>query len=139
VKTERALVHLHAIERGTLLLGALVCGLSFLLFSPRGQFSACVGAALMVLNAWLLKRISVRLYGLFVGQKLSAGRLVLLYNAKLAGLVLLIYLCFRYLPIEPVPFILAVSIFPLAIVLSPLWVPAEAGDPPAAEPGDLHG
>ena len=114
------LKHLVSVERWTLLCSAVLITLSFLFLGPRGQLGVCAGAGLMALNARLLRIVGNRLHRRDQGQPLSLGLLLVLFNGKLLGLAVLIYLCIRYLKVEPLPFLLGISVLPLAIVLSAL-------------------
>ena len=112
------LQHVMSVERWALLCGALLITLSFLFVGPRGQLSVCAGAGLMVLNARLLRILAGRLQRVYEGKPLPLGLILLLFNGKLLGIAVLIYLCVRYLQVEPLPFLLGISILPAAILIS---------------------
>ncbi len=63
------------------------------------------------------------------------GAAVLLFNVKMAILIGIVYVAFRYLHVDPIAFVIGISIFPLAIVivavrhtLSPPSAPPEKTD-----------
>lgn len=130
--------HIVAVKRWTLLFSALVIGGALLCFGPRAQLGALLGAGLMLLNTWLLGRLGLRLFASISGGRLSVVAIVVLFNLKLAGLAVLCYLCVRYLPVDPVAFLVGVSVLPAAICaravqhsLRPL--PAATPSAPAGE------
>ncbi len=104
--------HLQAVEKWTLILAALLVGISMIFFSRKIAFSLSMGAGLMALNAYSLRRIGQRAFRTF--QK--PGAAVLLFNLKMAVLIGIIYVMVRYLHVEPLSFIIGISIFPLAIL-----------------------
>ena len=110
-----------SVERWTLICAAALITLSFLFLGARGQLSICAGAGLMVLNARLLHLLAARLQRVRDrdgGRPLPLGLILILFNAKLLGVAVLIYLCVRYLKVEPMPFLLGISILPAAILIS---------------------
>lgn len=104
--------HLIAIEKWTCLLAAIVVAAAVLVLSRRTAFGVSLGAGLMALNAWALRRIGQRAFRAFK----RPGAAVLLFNVKMFVLVGIIFLIIRYLPVDPVGFVVGISIFPLAIV-----------------------
>lgn len=111
------ITHLVAVERWTLVLGALLLGVGLLFLPSRTQLSLGLGVGLMIVNAWIIRRLSARLLPVWSGGRGSVGLLMILFNAKLVLLALALYLCVRYLPVEPVPLCIGLSILPLAILL----------------------
>jgi len=103
--------HLIAVERWTLGLAAAVIAFAFLTLGPKLGFGASLGAVLMCLNAFALRKISERSQFF---KKPSA--VVLLFNVKMGVLIALVYVVIRYLPIDPVGFVIGISIFPAAIL-----------------------
>ncbi len=119
--------HLVAVEKWTLGLAALATAVSLFLLPRRFGFGVTVGAGLMALNAWVLRRLGARILGGFK----RPGLAILLFNVKMAVLMLLVALILRYLPLHPVGFLLGISIFPLAIVAVAVrhaWSRAELPD-----------
>jgi hypothetical protein len=91
-----------------LLLGALI-------FLPRQySFALAVGAGLMVVNAWVMRRVATA-----VGPVLAAkpGLILVLFNFKLLILAALIFIALRYLHLAPVPFVIGISVLPVAIFI----------------------
>ena len=104
--------HLIALEKWTLAFAALVVGFALLALGGRAAFGVTVGAALMSLNAYALRRIGQRAFKTFK----KPGAAVLLFNVKMVVLVALVYVIIRYLPVDPLGFIVGISIVPVAIV-----------------------
>jgi hypothetical protein len=107
------LKHLIAVEKWTCVLGALVVLASTLLLGRHAAFAVSMGAGLMVLNAYALRRIGLRVFRTF--KRPSAA--ILLFNLKMLLLVALVFAVVHYLNVDPIAFIVGVSILPLAIVI----------------------
>ncbi len=104
--------HLIAVEKWTSILAALVAAAALLLLGRRAAFGATLGAGLMVLNAMALRRLGRRAFRTFK----KPGAAVLLFNLKMFLLIALVYVVIRYLPVNPVGFVIGISIFPAAIL-----------------------
>lgn len=107
--------YLIAVEKWTCLLSALLLAGGMLLFGQRSAFSVAVGAGLMTLNAVVIRRVAQRLGAVLQKQP---SLTVLLFNLKLGVLAVLIFLAFRYLHVEPIPFMVGISVMPLAIMIT---------------------
>ena len=105
--------HLVSVERWTLILAAAAIGVSILLLGRRMAFGVSVGAALMALNAYSLRRIGQRAFRNFK----KPGLAVLLFNIKMGILIALVWAVIRYLHVDPIAFLVGISVFPLAIVV----------------------
>jgi hypothetical protein len=108
------LKHLIAIEKWTCLLALVVLGAGMLLLGRHAAFSIAVGAAMMTLNAVVLRRVAQKLGGVL--QK-KPSVTVLLFNFKLVVLIALVFVALRYLHVEPIPFIVGISVLPFAIMI----------------------
>lgn len=115
--------HLAAVARWTQLFAALVSGGAIFLAGPRGQLGSVVGALLMVGNAALMSLVGRRLLARFAQMNENGGGrggllvlLLVLFNVKLLILAVLIYLCIRLLPIDPLAFLIGLSTLPAAIL-----------------------
>jgi hypothetical protein len=120
------LKHLMAVERMTSLLAAVLLLGGLLLLSRHASFSLAVGAGLMVLNAWIMRRTAMT-----VGPVLAKkpGLILVLFNFKLLILAVLIFIALHYLHVAPVPFIVGVSVLPVAIVIVALRHQLSPSDP----------
>ncbi len=104
--------HLVSVEKWTLAFAALAVVTAVITVGGRMAFGVTLGALLMCLNAYALRRIGQRAFRTFK----KPGATVLLFNLKMALLLALIYFVIRYLPVDPVGFIIGITIFPAAIV-----------------------
>jgi hypothetical protein len=106
--------HLIAIEKWTCLLSAAVLLGGMLLLGRHAAFSLAIGAGLMTANAIVLRRTAQKL-GAVLQKKPSLT--VLLFNLKLGVLIVLVFAAFRFLHVEPIAFIVGISVMPLAIMI----------------------
>jgi hypothetical protein len=104
--------HLIAVERWTLILAALVVGSSILVLDRHTAFSASIGAVLAALNAYAQRRIGRRVFKTFK----RPGAAILLLNVKMGVLIALVWIIIKYLHVDPIAFIVGISLFPAAIV-----------------------
>jgi hypothetical protein len=126
--------HLIALEKWTLWLAALVVGTSLLVLSRRAAFAASLGAGLMVLNAVALRRIGQR--G-FKGFRKPSGAIIL-FNIKMAILIALVFVAIRFLHVDPIAFVIGISIFPVAIVAVAIQHAIAAPESPSPNSEDPH-
>lgn len=132
------ITHIVAVERWTLILAALLIGVGLFVLSGRAQLGLCLGAGLMVLNTWLIRRLSGRLMRAWGGQdgrRPSVGLLLFLFHFKLLLVAALLYVGMRLLPVDPLALIVGISILPVAIGLRAI----EHALRPATEPTNQEG
>jgi hypothetical protein len=108
------LKHLIAIEKWTCLLALVALGAGLLLLGRHAAFSIAVGAAMMTANAVAIRRVAQKL-GVVLQKKPSVT--VMLFNLKLVVLIALVFVALRYLGVEPIPFIVGISVLPFAIMI----------------------
>lgn len=130
------ITHLIAVERWTLALGALLIGVGLLMLPPRSQLGISLGAGLMMLNTWMMRRLSARLVRTFAAGRPSVGLLLLLFNVKLLLIGVLLFLIIRHLPVDPLSLILGVSILPVAILLRAVQYGLNPDSRPTAHRGE---
>jgi hypothetical protein len=106
--------HLIAIEKWTCLLSAVVLVGGMLLCGRHAAFSVAIGAGLMSANAFIIRRTAQKL-GAVLQKKPSLT--VLLFNLKLGVLIAMVFAAFRFLHVEPIAFIVGISVMPLAIMI----------------------
>jgi hypothetical protein len=107
------LKHLIAVEKVTLTLAALAIAVAVIALGQRAAFGVSMGAALMGLNAFALRRIGQRAFKTFK----RPGVAILLFNLKMGVLLALVWAIIRYLHVDPIAFVVGISIFPVAIVV----------------------
>src|SRR4030095_4462517 len=105
--------HLIAVERWTLALAAIVVGVGLIFLGRHAAFGVTLGAGLMVLNAVVLRRIGARAFRTFK----RPGAAILLFNLKMAVLLALVFVILRFLHVDPVAFVVGISVFPVAIMI----------------------
>jgi hypothetical protein len=106
--------HLIALEKWTALLALVVLGASILVLGRHTALSVALGAGLMTINAWAIRRVGEKL-GRVLSQK--PGLIVFLFNLKLGVIIALVWTFIRYLHVDPIAFIIGVSVLPVAIVI----------------------
>ena len=106
--------HLIAIEKWTCLLSAALLVGGMLLLGRRAAFSIALGAGMMTLNAVVLRRVAQKL-GTVLQQKPSLT--VLLFNLKLGVLGVVSFIALNYLGVDPIAYIVGISVMPLAIMI----------------------
>ncbi len=105
--------HLIAVEKWTLALSAVAIAVAVLALGRHAAFGVTMGALLMALNAWALRRIGARAFRTFK----KPGAAILLFNLKMGVLLALVWLIIRYLHVDPIAFVIGISVFPVAIVI----------------------
>ena len=120
---------LATVERWTMILALVAIAASAFTMSRPMALGVSLGAALMVLNTWALRRIGQRVLRTFA----RPGLAILLFNLKMGLLLGLVYVVVRYLPIDAIGFLVGVSVFPVAVVIAALLHAVQA---PAQGEGD---
>jgi hypothetical protein len=106
--------HLIAVEKWTLVLSALLVAVAVLVLGRRAAFGISIGAGLMSLNAYALRRIGQRAFKTFKRPNVA----ILLLNVKMGILIALVWAIIHYLRVDPVAFIVGISVFPVAMVVT---------------------
>ncbi len=101
-----------------MILAALVLAAAFVAASRRFAFGAALGAALMVGNAYAMRRIGQRVLRTFA----RPGIAILLLNLKMLILIALVLVVVRYLPVDAIGFLVGISVFPVAVVIAAVRV-----------------
>jgi hypothetical protein len=111
--------HLHVVERFALMFAAALIAVAFVL-APRGMaFAITVGAGLMTLNAWAIRRIAERAFK-SAGGRVRPGFAVLLFNVKMLVLIGMVIVAVRVLHLDAIGFLIGISVFPVAIFAAAL-------------------
>lgn len=106
--------HLIAIEKWTCLLSAVLLLGGMVLLGRHAAFSIALGAGMMTANAVMLRRVAQKL-GTVLQQKPSLT--VFLFNIKLGVLGVLSFIALKYLGVDPIAFIVGISVMPLSIMI----------------------
>ena len=104
--------HFRAVERITLVLGALLVVASMLLVSLKLQLSVSYGVLLSIVNAR-----AVRFFGERLAARQSVGLVVVLFQLKLAVLGVLIYSGLKLFSLDGIGLCVGLSLLPLSIVV----------------------
>jgi hypothetical protein len=110
--------HLKTVERWTLILAAIVVAVGFAFLPRPVATAASVGAGLMIVNAWAIRKLAERLFKKAEGP--GPGIAVLLFNVKMFALIALVYVAVKVLGLDAIGFLVGVSVFPVAIVAAAL-------------------
>src|SRR4051794_22263891 len=110
--------HFQIVERWTLILSALVIAPAYVAAPRSTAFAVTVGAALMNLNAFALRRIASRVVAR--AGEIKPGAAILLFNLKMVLLIGAVYVCVKVLGLDAIGFIVGVSVFPVAVVVAAL-------------------
>ena len=126
--------HLLIVERWTLILAAIAIAAATVLAPRATTFALTVGAAMMCLNAYAIRRLAQRLWKR--AEENRPGALVLLFNVKMIALIGMVVVAIHVFKLDAIGFLLGVSVFPVAIVVAALRL--NLGDD-AAQPTPLSG
>jgi hypothetical protein len=105
---------LARIERMNYLLSALVVAVSALLLPRSVALGLTVGAAVTCVNFSLIRRLVTRMVARAAEQRNATA---LLFIPKFTGLIVVVFLCIRYVPMSPVAFAVGFSIFLVSIAI----------------------
>lgn len=110
---------LNRIERLNWILAIMSTAASGLLWQGSGMLATGVGAAIGVLNFWLLRRLGARLFErvLYGTGAPGNGWLIALSFLKIPLLLLVIWLALGPFSLAPIPFTLGISGFVVSIAL----------------------
>jgi hypothetical protein len=108
------LKHLIAVEKWTALLALVLLAVGILLLNRHAALGLSLGAGLMAVNAWAIRHIAQK-YGL--AMKARPGVAMLLFNLKMGLIIALCWVLIRYLHIDPLTFVIGISVLPVAIVI----------------------
>jgi hypothetical protein len=111
---------LHAIERWTVGLGAVLTLGAFLCFGREMGLAVSIGAGMMALNAIAMRRVGEKIWRVMrsdtAAGKGSTTRAVVLFNLKMAAVLAAVYFVVRHLHVQPVGLVVGLSAYPLAAV-----------------------
>jgi hypothetical protein len=111
---------LIAVEKWTFLLAAMAVAVALLALERKAAFSLAIGAALAAGNAWALHKIGQRIAGLQYVIRARPGLAILLFNLKMAVYATLVWLAVHFLHLDAVPFLIGISVLPVAIAIAAL-------------------
>jgi len=106
-----------------------VTALAGILWGKSGVVGAGAGALLACINLWAIRRLAARAVArAAAGDKGQAPWLVAALGAKMMVLFGLVWLAIRVYNLAPVPFAIGISVLPISLVFSGLWLSSTAGE-----------
>jgi hypothetical protein len=110
-------------------LGAFVTALSGLVWGSPGAVAAGVGALLACLNLYVIRRLAGRaVRRAAAGDQGQATWLLAALGAKMMILFALVWVAIRIYNLALVPFAIGISVLPISLVFSGLWLSSTAGE-----------
>jgi hypothetical protein len=116
-------------DLANLILGVFVTVLSGLVWGRSGAVAAGVGALLACINLWVIRRLAGRAVRRAVaGDNGQAAWLIAALSAKMMILFALVWVALRIYNLALVPFAIGISVLPISLVFSGLWLSSTAGE-----------
>ena len=116
-------------DLANLILGAVVTVLAGLVWGESGAVAAGVGALLACVNLWVIRRLAGRAVRRAVaGDNGQAAWLIAALSAKMMILFALVWVALRIYNLALVPFAIGISVLPISLVFSGLWLSSTAGE-----------
>jgi hypothetical protein len=121
------------VDLANLTLGALVTTLCGLVWGREGTVGAGVATMLACVNLGVMRRLAGRAVRRAAqGDKGQASWLIAAMAAKMMVLFALIWVALRIFHLALVPFAIGISVLPISLVFSGLWLSAAAGNQESA-------
>jgi len=117
------------LDLANLILAVAVTALVGLGWGRAGVLAGGVGAALACVNLWFIRRLAGRAVArASAGDKSQASWLMAALGAKMLILFGLVWLCIRVYNLALVPFAIGISVLPISLVFTGLWIGSTAGE-----------
>ena len=117
------------LDLANLILAVAVTALVGLGWGRAGVLAGGVGAILACINLWVIRRLAGRAVArASVGDKAQASWLMAALGAKMMILFGLVWLCIRVYNLALVPFAIGISVLPISLVFTGLWIGSTAGE-----------
>jgi hypothetical protein len=111
------------------IMAVAVTGLVGLVWGRAGALAGGVGALLACINLWVIKRLATRAVArAAAGDTGQASFLVAALGAKMMVLFALVWVAIRVYNLALVPFAIGISVLPISLVFSGLWLSSTAGE-----------
>jgi ATP synthase I chain len=112
-----------------LILAIAVTALVGLGWGREGVLAGGVGALLACINLWVIRRLAARAVArASAGDKAQASWLVAALGVKMLILFGLVWICLRVYNLALVPFAIGISVLPISLVFTGLWIGSTAGE-----------
>jgi hypothetical protein len=116
-------------DLANLSLGTLVTLLSGAVWGGAGGLAAGAGALLACLNLWVIRRVAGRaVLRAAAGDTGQASWLLAVLGLKMMVLFALVWVAIRVYTLALVPFAMGISVLPISLVFSGLWLSTTAGE-----------
>jgi hypothetical protein len=116
-------------DLANLSLGVLVTVLSGVVWGQTGAVAAGAGALLACLNLWVIRRTAGRaVVRAAAGDTGQASWLLAVLGIKMMVLFALVWVAIRVYTLALVPFAMGISVLPISLVFSGLWLSSTAGE-----------
>ncbi len=117
------------IDLANLALAVAVTVLVGLGWGSAGVLAGGVGALLACTNLWVIRRLAARAVArAAAGDRAQASWLMAALAAKMLILFGLVWLCIRVYNLALVPFAIGISVLPISLVFTGLWIGSTAGE-----------
>jgi hypothetical protein len=94
-----------------------------------GVLAGGIGALLACSNLWVIRRLAARAVArAAAGDKAQVSWLMAALGAKMLILFGLVWLCIRVYNLALVPFAIGISVLPISLVFTGLWIGSTAGE-----------
>jgi len=94
-----------------------------------GRARGGIGALLACSNLWVIRRLAARAIArAAAGDKAQVSWLMAALGAKMLILFGLVWLCIRVYNLALVPFAIGISVLPISLVFTGLWIGSTAGE-----------
>jgi hypothetical protein len=110
-------------------LAVVVTVLMGLGWGRAGVLAGGIGALLACTNLWVIRRLAAKaLARAAAGDKAQVSWLMAALGAKMLILFGLVWLCIRVYNLALVPFAIGISVLPISLVFTGLWIGSTAGE-----------
>ena len=116
-------------DLANLILGLVVTALVGLRWGKSGVLAGGAGAILACADLWVIRRLAARAVArAAAGDKAQVSRLMAALGAKMLVVFGLVWLCIRVYNLALVPFAIGISVLPISLVFTGLWLGPTAGE-----------
>ena len=116
-------------DLANLSLAVTVTALVGLGWGRPGAVAGGVGAMLACVNLWVIRRLAARAVArAAAGDKAQASWLIAALGTKMLILFGLVWIAIRVYNLALVPFTIGISILPISLVFTGLWIGSTAGE-----------
>jgi len=117
------------LDLANLVLAVAVTALVGLGWGRAGVVAGGVGALLACINLWVIRRLAGRAVArTSAGDKAQVSWLMAALGTKMLILFGLVWLCIRVYNLALVPFAIGISVLPISLVFTGLWIGSTAGE-----------